>query len=473
MSTTSSAASLKSTESKHVPWESADGGYLKIPSDLIGFTNTETSPHCDDKGRSLFIMKGHIDFLKPSKVCPECGQIMHVHGSYPVKLSHLPFGSTSTKLHFSSSRFLCPHCHHTEMQEIPFKSAGHRITRSLQTYIESLLALNQYTLKQISENTGVNRDIIKDIDKKRLLDRYTTVENGVPVLKRVEGPVPFLGIDEFLLHKGNKYATHIIDQQTGAILWIAEGRKKQVVYDFIEHYGLEWMQGVQAVACDMNSDFEQAFLEKCPHITIVYDHFHIVKNFNDKVISEVRKDEQKRLEEEGDKEGAKSLKRARFILTSSRDTLQKKDQEAAEGKEIRKESELFKTPALQRKGGLEKRYDSILAANRLLFLAAFIQEKLSYAYTLTNKELMLEIMNEIITLCEETGNRHFLWFARLLRKHLHGIVSHAVYRISAGKIEGINNRIKTVRRQAYGLPDNEYFFLKLIDMSRNSASKKG
>ncbi len=86
---------------------------------------------------------------------------------------------------------------------------------------------------------------------------------------------------------------------------------------------------------------------------------------------------------------------------------------------------------------------------------------------------MLEIMNEIITLCEETENRHFLWFARLLRKHLHGIVSHAVYRISAGKIEAINNRIKTVRRQAYGLPDNEYFFLKLIDMSRNSASKKG
>ncbi len=48
------------------------------------------------------------------------------------------------------------------------------------------------------------------------------------------------------------------------------------------------MQGVQAVACDMNSDFEEAFLEKSRHITIVYDHFHIVKNFNDNVISAVR-----------------------------------------------------------------------------------------------------------------------------------------------------------------------------------------
>ena len=85
---------------------------------------------------------------------------------------------------------------------------------------------------------------------------------------------------------------------------------------------------------------------------------------------------------------------------------------------------------------------------------------------------MLTIMNEIISLCEETENRHFLWFARLLRNHLDGIVSHAVYRISAGKIEGVNNRIKTIRRQAYGLPDDEYFFLKIIDMSRNSANEK-
>ena len=313
--------------------------------------------------------------------------------------------------------------------------------------------------------------------KQKLQDGETELEiNGLHIklltsLKKVEAPVPFLGIDEFLLHKGKIYATHIIDQQSGAILWIAEGKKKQVVYDFIDHYGEEWMKGVKAVACDMNSDFEEAFREKCPHIEIVYDHFHIVKNFNDKVISTVRKDEQKRLEEEGDVEGAKSLKQSRFILTSSRETLQEKDKEAAEGKEIKKESQLFNSPSVVRKGGLEARYDSIIQANKLLFIADFIKEKLAYAYSLTDTNLMTQIINEIITVCEETGNKHFRWFARLLRRHFNGIISHATYNISAGKIEGINNRIKTIRRQAYGLPDNEYFFLKIIDMSRNSASK--
>ncbi len=58
------------------------------------------------------------------------------------------------------------------------------------------------------------------------------------------------------LHDGYKFATHIIDMETGHILWIAHGKKKQVVYDFIEYVGLKWMSHVKAVARDMNSDFE-------------------------------------------------------------------------------------------------------------------------------------------------------------------------------------------------------------------------
>lgn len=43
---------------------------------------------------------------------------------------------------------------------------------------------------------------------------------------------------------------------------------------------------------------------------------------------------------------------------------------------------------------------------------------------------------------------------------------HATYGMSSGKIEGINNKIKTLRRQGYGYPDDDYFFLKLFDLSR-------
>ena len=69
-------------------------------------------------------------------------------------------------------------------------------------------------------------------------------------------------------------------------------------------------------------------------------------------------------------------------------------------------------------------------------------------------------------LCEASSNKHLLWFRRLLDTHFEGIIAHATYQISNGKIEGVNQRIKTLRRHGYGYPDDEYFFLKLIDASR-------
>ncbi|QUC03287.1 transposase [Atopobium sp. oral taxon 416] len=63
---------------------------------------------------------------------------------------------------------------------------------------------------------------------------------------------------------------------------------------------------VEAIACDMNADFERAFLKRHPRLDVVYDRFHLVKNFNEKVICKVRKDEQARLKEEGDAEAARA-----------------------------------------------------------------------------------------------------------------------------------------------------------------------
>ncbi|PCD96225.1 MULTISPECIES: transposase, partial [Enterococcus] len=75
----------------------------------------------------------------------------------------------------------------------------------------------------------------------------------------------------------------------------------------------------------------------------------------------------------------------------------------------------------------------------------------------------------IIDICKATENSHFIWFARLLNNHLRGIYTFAKYGISTGKLEGINNKIKTERRKGYGYPDDEYFFLRLMEISRKAS----
>ena len=436
--------------------------FLMIPCCLYGFHNAETTVHEAASGRTVFCYHGTLDIPPEELVCPKCGTKMHVNQHPEVSLSHLSIGGNLTSVVFPHNQFRCPECGETHSQFISFKADGHRITEELYQYTRDLLAVGTYNNRQVAEITGLGENTVKDIDLERLKEKYTF--DGQ--LIKPEKQARYLGIDEFKLHNNRRYATHIIDLETGHILWIQGGKKKQVVYDFIYHVGLEWMDGVEAVACDMNSDFQEAFEEKCPHIQPVFDYFHIVKNLNDKVISEVRKDEQRRLYEEGLVEEAKALKRTRYILMSNRSTLQAKDLDAAQGRVVHQGSSLFGTEDIVRKSGYEAKYDELLKQNSLLFTLDLIKEKLAEAYRQDNEARMAAMITDIMDLCESTGNKHLLWFRRLLDSHFEGIIAHATYNISAGKIEGINQKIKTLRRHGYGYPDDEYFFLKIFDMSR-------
>lgn len=437
--------------------------FLKIPSFLEGFHNTETTHELTNSNRDVYCFHGTLDISESDRICNCCGQKTHIHNSSEATLRHLCFGGTLTHVNFKKYQFACSKCKHTQMQNIYFKAHNHRITIELFHYARDLLAHNTYTLKQVAEITGLGKNTIKDIDLERLKELYTI--DGKKLIKPKK-TTKYLGIDEFKLHDGHKYATHIIDMETGHILWISHGKKKQVVYDFIDHVTLEWMDHVEAIACDMNSDFQEAFEDRCPHIQPVFDYFHIVKNFNDKVVSRVRIDEQNRLHEKGDFEAAKALKKTKYILTSSRATLQRKDQEARRNKVISKGSTLFNKSKVIRKEGYEDKYNSLLKENELLFTIDVIKDKLAKAYSSLDESIMAEDLIDIMDICKATKNPHLLWFKRLIDSHFEGMIAHATYKISAGKIEGINNKIKTIRRQGYGYPDDEYFFLKLFDMSR-------
>ena len=311
--------------------------------------------------------------------------------------------------------------------------------------------------------TGLGKNTVKEIDLQRLKDKYTV--DGKTLIKPAK-QARFLGVDEFKLHNGYKYASLIIDMESGHILWLAHGKRKRTVYDFIDHVGEAWMDGVETVACDMNSDFQEAFEERCPHIQPVFDYFHLVKNFSEKVVCAIRKDEQWRLTDEGNTRAAAALKKTKYILTSSKDTLRRKDEEAAEGKVISRGGERFPQPVVARKSGYVQRCEELIRQNQLFFTLDIIKDKLASAYKQTDEAVMAEEISDIMDICTVTKNKHLLWFRRILDAHFEGIIAHATFNISAGRIEGINNKIKTLRRKGYGYPDDDYFFLKLFDVSR-------
>ena len=392
----------------------SDCCYLRIPSILPGFIyDDETTEHTSESGREVYWFEGKLRMPEEELVC-KCGCRMHRNQKSNVHLRHIPIGGAFTDICVEHYQLRCPKCHATKNQNIRFKAPGHRITNALYNRTRDLLAWG-FTNKSVAMLTGLGQNTVKEIDKERLQELYTI--DGKK-LRKPERQARYLGIDEFLLHHGHRYATHITDLETGHVLWIQPGKKKQVVYDFIEFVGDDWMKGVKAVACDMNSDFQDAFEEKCPHLEIVFDYFHVVKNF------------------------------------------------AAEGKTFRKKGILFNIEEVMCKGGWEERYNVLLKENNLLLTAELVKEKIQHAYDVRTVEEMTEELKEIINICETNGNKHLLWFSKLIKTHFKGMVARAKYHISNAKLEGINNKIKTLRRQGYGYPDDEYFFLKIIDASR-------
>ena len=463
-----------------------DRDYLIIPG-LEGFKQTGAPTYTSDSPREhnveshqpqpCILINGVVRSNLGSDdemICPHCGCRMHLNAHLSCKIRHVPIGFNPTVLDVGTKQYLCPNCKKVYREQVPFKACGHMITEHLQTFVEGLLE-SKLTLKEVAKITGLSQPVVKDIDKNRLNRKYTVNGEGKEFIKPKITSTK-LGIDEFLLHSGHKYATVIIDLDTGHVLWLYHGKSKEAVYKFIEHVGMDWMKNVQCVVSDMNADFQSAFKEKCPWLKEVYDRFHLVKNFNDKVISEVRKDEQKRLIQEGRLEDAARLKGSKYILTTSAETRRQNDnkEEMKDGalrkrkRSNDKEETIFDAPPKKKTyQDLEATYQDIIKDNKLLLGLDFVKNAITDAY---NTAYSYEVMNEqiisIIDYCRGIDNKHFNWFANLLENHIDGICNYALFHITSGKVEGTNNMIKTLRRRHFGIPDDDYLFLKIMDESR-------
>ena len=175
---------------------------------------------------------------------------------------------------------------------------------------------------------------------------------------------------------------------------------------------------------DMNAQYDLAFRERWPGIRIIYDHFHLVKMYNDTVLTAIRRRKQREMLESGDEKGYTLLKNSRYLLLSKMDTLRELDRKAHE--------------------------DNVRLHGMYLDKGS-----------VTSITELYKGMKSWMKLARQSAIPELLSFCGTIERHLMGIVYHAKFPISSGKVEGVNNLIKTIRRKAYGFRDTEYFFLKI------------
>ena len=467
------------------------GDFLVVPSYCEGFKQIG-SPRYDSRQINVGTItnENFVEFSEltytgklrtdPCKelYCPKCGARLHGNGVSYVRLKHITYGSTYQTLEVEVKRYRCSseHCEYSCTEKIPFQVGGHRITVAAYHEIYRLLETkgSKTSLKALSFETGVDAKIIRAIDKQRLYDKYTENGEGKKLLPP-RRQARILGVDEFLLHsldRSDKFATFIMDMETGEVLWVAHSKTKEAIREFVRYVGTEWLKGVEALACDMNADFYEALREFNPNIKQVFDHFHLVKNLNDKVITPTRIAIKDEMEKKADEKGLKAITGSKYLLTSSRRRLKERDNIAENWKDEDAKEHLFngvqkKAP----KGGRTERYQELLHLNEDLFVIDMLKDYLDEAYKCYSKGAMNAVILAAIDICEASANTHIQWFGKTLMNHLDGITNFGEFRLTSGKVEGTVRKIKFIRALGFGYPDDDYFFLKIIDGTRKNPRK--
>jgi transposase len=280
------------------------------------------------------------------------------------------------------------------------------------------------THKHVAEEYGIDRKTVKNIDK-----RYLEKTIGPPDLSSVR----LLAMDEFAIQKGHRYATVVIAPERKEVLWVGRGRGREDVRPFFEMLGDQGRARIEAVAMDMNGAYANEVEAQCPQAEIVYDLFHVVAKYGREVIDRVRVDEANRLKH--DPAARKVVKGARWLLLRNAENIKLREDKI--------------------------RLKELLAANRRLTAVYILKDDLKhlwdYKYPGAAKRFWKQWYNRAVRSRIEPLKK----FARKLNEYIGGILSHCRYPLHTSLLEGINNKIKVIKRMAYGYRDDDYFFLKL------------
>jgi len=279
------------------------------------------------------------------------------------------------------------------------------------------------TIQDVARHLGLSWDTIKDIQKRDLQVRFAR-----PKLRNIR----LLAIDEIAILKGHRYLTVVMDLESGCVVFVGDGKGADALLPFWKRLSRSGAK-IEAVAIDMSPAYIEAVKTNLPNATIVFDHFHVIKAFNDK-LSDLRRE---LFRETTEKLHKQVLKGTRWLLLKNPENLD----------ETRNE---------------RQRLNEALAVNQPLAAAYYLKEELRLIWSQRNETEAKNSLKSWIAKAEASGIRILQKFARTLEIHRYGILAYYRHRISTGPLEGMNNKIKTMKRQAYGYRDIPFFKLKIM-----------
>jgi transposase len=374
----------------------------------------------------------HIEQPRDRLRCSHCGSdAVWAQGGVDRSFKGLPIGKQPTLIQLEVPRVRCWECGLVRQVKIQFADPKKRYTRAFERYALDLS--RNMTIQDVAHHLQVSWDTIKEIQAADLKRRF-----GKPKL----GKLKQIAIDEINVGHGHRYLTIVLNLLTGAVVFVGDGKGAEALDSF-------WKQlrraraKVQAVATDMSPAYTKAVRDHLPDAVHVFDHFHVIKLYNEKL-----SDFRRHLFHQLTRQEQQLVKGIRWLLLKSSENL---DPEKREPQRLKR----------------------ALALNEPLAIVYYMKEDLRQLWAQGSKYLARLFLEEWLEMAQSSGIRMLQKFAKTLQKHQEEILNYYDYRISTGPLEGTNTKIQVMKRQAYGYRDHGFLRLKILGIHESKYALVG
>jgi transposase len=372
-----------------------------------------------------------VESTLTNTTCRRCGRtITERHGvDQPRLLRHLPVLGRVVYIRIRPKRFRCPFCddHPTTTQQLDWYDPNALHTKAYERHL--IVQLVNSTLTDVEAKEDVTAAALLGI-----LDRWIATSTDWDALSLFTT----LGIDEIALLKGHRDFVAVISALSEGgelhVLAVLPDRLKATVLAWLQTIPAARRSGITTVCCDIWEGYITAAQEVLPDATIVLDRFHVARHYRD-AVDELRKQEVRRLQKELPKDAHSDLKYTLWPFRKRQADLDEVEQ---------------------------ARLDSLLAHSPPLQQAYRLREQLTTIFdTARSKKDGLRRIGYWRARVEKSGLRCFDDFLKLLDTWLDLIANYFINRQTSGFVEGLNNKLKVLKRRCYGLRNVVRLFQRL------------
>lgn len=375
----------------------------------------------DDVGACLLLS---VELVAAAGCCRWCGRASLAVKERPVvRVRDLPIAGRVSYLLWRKRRFDCQACGRTFTETHPQLPARHRVSARFRA-----------RLFERCREGAAHSEVAREEHTTRYQVARAFADGGDELLAaRERRPPRRLSLDEAAHRRRRELATVVSDLDRRHVIDVLDGRSRRTVQRWLRALSEADRRSIQIVSIDPYEAYRQAIHAELPHARIVVDHFHLVRGANT-ALDSVRRERQRAVGRQRPKGTRRSGQQARWrpALYHARHRLLKARERLTE-RDRRRLVELFA-------------YEPLIAE------AWGLKEAFRAVYRAGDRSTAEQRLDAFLLAVQRAGIPAFDAFATGISSWRQELLAYFDEPTSNGYAEGVINKVKVIKRRAYGLP---------------------